>query len=443
MTDEAPKFTKSGRIGRLMKMGSLAASVGGAAVARKLAGKLFDDEQEREAKTREQLVESGKKIVRAMGEMKGAAMKIGQLMSAAPDHFPREVLDELKVLQREAPSMPYEMVAECIDRGLGTPLRDVFAYFDPAPLGAASIGQVHRARLFDGRTVAVKVQYPGIADTLESDVRNFGSMLTMARVVADRDRLEDYIEEVKKGLLEEADYELEARNLEKYGAMFAPRERIVVPKVIREYSSKSVLTMDFIDGEKLDVGLSKVADAAERNALGVELSHLFIWMFHEQFVLHADPHPGNFLLTPEHKIALLDFGCVREYEPTFPDGWLDVLVCKWTHDRDRLVDVFDRLGFAVKSGARPVDGKQLSDFLEISCAPFLYDREFDWGTWNPIKSIETFIKGNLGFLKYSAPPQAIFYYRVAAGVWGFLQRSRIHGNWYRHVRELAERRGRI
>lgn len=442
MNDDDPKFTKSGRFGRLVKMGSLAASVTGAAVARKLAGR-FQAEEERDAAARQQLVDSGRKIVRAMGEMKGAAMKVGQMLSIAPEHLPRELLDELKVLQKEAPSMPYEMVAECIDRGLGAPLRDVFAYFDPKPLGAASIGQVHRARLFDGRMVAVKVQYPGIAETLESDVKNIGSMLTVARAVADKQRLDDYLEEVRKGLLEEADYELEANSLDKYGAMFAAQPQVVVPKVIREFSSKTVLTMQLIEGEKLDVGLAQVADPEKRNQIAIDFSFLYIWMFHERHVLHADPHPGNFLLTPDHKIGLLDFGCVREYDPKFTDGWLDVLVCKWTHNRDRLVDVFDTLGFATKSGSKPVDAKQLSDLLEITCAPFLYDREFDWGTWNPVKSMETFIKGNLGFLKYSAPPAAIFYYRVAAGVWGFLQRNQIHGNWYRHVRALAERRGRI
>lgn len=423
-------------------MGSLAASVTGSAVARKIAGR-FQDEGEREAKGREQLVESGKKIVRAMGEMKGAAMKVGQMMSIAPDHLPKEIVEELKALQKEAPPMPYEMVAECIDRGLGAPLIDVFAYFDPQPLGAASIGQVHRARLFDGRNVAVKVQYPGIAGTLESDVKNLGSMMSMARVVADKERLDQYLEEVKKGLLEEADYEIELANLERYGAMFAERTEVAVPKPIREYSSKSILTMEFLEGDKLDVGMAKVSDPVRRNQIGIDFSYLYIWMFHERFVLHADPHPGNFLLTPDLKIGLLDFGCVRDYDPAFCDGWIDVLVCKWTHDKDRLVHVFDQLGFATKQGSKTVDGKQLSDLVELTCAPFLYDREFDWSSWNPVKDIETFIKGNLGFLKYSAPAAAVFYYRVAAGVWGFLQRTGIHGNWYRHVRELAERRGRI
>jgi predicted unusual protein kinase regulating ubiquinone biosynthesis (AarF/ABC1/UbiB family) len=353
------------------------------------------------------------------------------------------VLDELRALQTEAPPMPYEMVAECIDRGLGTPLRDTFAYFDPTPLGAASIGQVHRARLFDGRTVAVKVQYPGIADTLESDVKNFGAMLNMGRVVADKERLDEYLAEITKGLIEEANYENEADNLQRWGELFRARPNIAVPKVIHEHSSRTVLTMELIEGEKLDVALAKIDDPSRRNQLGVDFSHLYIWMFHEENVLHADPHPGNFLLTPEGKIALLDFGCVREYDAEFCDGWLDILVAKWSHDRERLVEVFDRLGFQTKQGARPVDAKQLSDFCEIVCAPFLYDREFDWGAWQPVKPIETFIKGNLAFLRFAAPSRALFYYRVAGGVWGFLQRASIRGNWYRHLRELAERRGRM
>jgi predicted unusual protein kinase regulating ubiquinone biosynthesis (AarF/ABC1/UbiB family) len=314
---------------------------------------------------------------------------------------------------------------------------------DPHPIGAASIGQVHRARLFDGRQVAVKVRYPGIAETLESDLKNLGSMLTMARVVADPERISAYLEEVKQGILEEADYKNEASNLRRYGAILREHPQVVVPEVVEEYSSSEVLTMTFVEGEKLDVALDRLPDGPEKSRLGFDFSQVFIWMFHEKNILHADPHPGNFLLTPDRRFGFLDFGCFREYEPEFCDGWIDQLVAKWKHEKERLPEIGRALGFAPMLGSAGLSAQQLSDFNEIVLAPFLYDREFDWGTWAPRNDVEEFVKGNLAFFRYAVPPKAIFYFRVAAGVWGLLQRAHVKGNWFRPAQEMARRRGRL
>lgn len=422
-----------------MKMGSLAAQVAGTAVARRI-GSTFKSEAEREQAMRDGLVDSAQKVVRTMGEMKGAAMKLGQMLSVAPDALPREFLEELRALQKDSPAMPYEMVSAEIEKGLSRPLVDVFRYFDPKPIGAASIGQVHRAKMFDGRDVAVKVQYPGIADTLDSDIKNLASMIQLGRVIADKGHIEAVIEEVRKGILEEADYEHEAENLRKYGAILREHPRIVVPEVIADASSKSVLTMSFIEGTKLDVALDALPED-EKNQTAFDFSSTIVWMFHMKQVLHADPHPGNYLVTPNKQFAFLDFGCFREFDASFTDGFLDVLVAKWKHQKHRLRPIHDQLGFKAMGGSTGLDADQLNEICEIALSPFLYDRDFDWGDWQPQKPMERFVKDNLGVLRYAAPPKAVFYFRVCGGIWGFMQRCRARGNWYRLAQETARQRG--
>lgn len=442
--DEAdgPQFAKSGRFGRMMRIGGLAASVAGSAVARRI-GTAFKSEEERAAALRDSLVGNAGQIVKTMGEMKGAAMKLGQMLSVAPEALPREFLEEMKALQKDTPPMPFEMVTEEFEKATGQSIVSAFRYFDPTPIGAASIGQVHEARLFDGRRVAVKVQYPGIADTLESDLRNLGSLMTMGRVVADKASLDAILDEVRSGILEEADYEREAKNLQEFGAILAEHPKVVVPKVVAELSAERVLTMEFIQGTKLDVAIDALSSQEEKDALGYTFSEIFVWMFHERFVLHADPHPGNFLLTEDGRIAFLDFGCMRRYEPEFCDLWIDLLVAKWQHAPERLPGIFEALGYRPQRGYGGPTERQLSELCEIVSQPFLYDRDFDWGRWQPQKEMEQFVKGNLDLMRWAAPPAAVFYFRVAAGVWGFLQRSKVRGNWHQLAQETARRRGRL
>lgn len=435
-------YKQTGRLGRLVKLGGLAANVAGNSVARRLGGLLKSDEERAES-VRDGLIESAQKVVRTMGEMKGAAMKVGQMLSVAPEALPREFLEQLKALQKDSPAMSYEMVAAEFNKSTGQSIPDAFRTFDPTPLGAASIGQVHRARTFDGQDVVVKIQYPGIADTLDSDLKNLGSALQVARVVADKQHLDGLLAEIRAGILEEADYRQEAENLRKYGAILRQHPMIVVPEVLPELSSERALTMSYVPGEKLDVALDKMTDADQKNRAAFAFSETIIWMFHHKGVLHADPHPGNFLLTPEGKFGFLDFGCFREYEAEFCDGWLDLLVAKWEKQPWRLREIHHRLGFRAMGGSEGPSPEQLDQLLELALEPFMEDREFNWGEWQPHKTLEKFMLNNLGIIRFPAPPRAVFYFRVCAGIWGFLQRLKARGNWYRLAQETARQRGRL
>ena len=411
-------------------------------MARRVTTAFKSDEEKQEA-FKEALVGQADNLVKTMGEMKGAAMKLGQMLSVAPDAIPREFSEKIKSLQAASVPMPFEMVSMEIEKALGLPLLEIFRYFDPDPIGAASIGQVHEARLFDGRKVAVKIQYPGILDSLDADLKNLASMASLTLAFAEKKVVDAFLDEIRQGILDEADYELEAANLKKFGSILSEHPEVIVPKVVDEFSTTNVLTMEYLEGTKLDEAVDDLPTQEEKDRVGFVFSEIYVWMFHEKFILHADPHPGNFLLTPEGKIGILDFGCMREYSPEFCDGWLDVLVAKWQHRKDDLPEVFDRLGYVGMRGSTGASAKQLNEVAEITLAPFLYDRRFNWGEWHPQQEINNFFRGNLNVFRYASPPQAVFYFRVALGVWGFLQRSHIKGNWYKMSQEVARRRGRL
>lgn len=430
----------TGRLRRFAKLTQTAGSVAGALASRRIAG-LFESEDERALRMRDELIENARKIVATMGELKGAAMKLGQMMSILPENLPEEFRQELALLQTESPSMPYEQIREIIERSLGRSLPEIFLRFDPEPIGAASIGQVHRAKLFDGREVAVKIRYPGIESTLESDLQNLGSLMKLGVVMAEAEKLDAVLTELKAGLLAEADYKKEAENLRHYGAKLEAMGA-VVPKVLDELSTEDVLTMSFIDGRKLDGALKEEPEPG-RHELALSLTDIFLRMFHEEQFLHADPHPGNFLLTPDRKIAFLDFGCVRTYSPAFTDGWLRILVAKWKGRTDDLPERFDQLGFTRLRGGKGLSADQLSGLLDIVCAPFLEDRDFDWATFKPQKAMEGYFMKNLEIVRFASPPEATFYFRVMGGNFSLFSSAGIRGNFHRPARLMAEKRGLV
>ncbi len=422
---------------RFMKLGGLAASVTGSMVTRSITSRFSRD---REATITAGLVSDAQKVARTMGELKGVAMKLGQTLSMAPDQLPEEVRREFALLQRNAPPMPYEMVAAQFEAGTGIPIREAFIEFEPEAVGAASIGQVHRARTFDGRNVAVKVQYPDILESLDADVRNLDVLTSMGRLLADREMIDKSIEEVREAMLAEANYAQEADNIRAAQAAFEGRDDIVMPRVVDELSSDTVLTMEYIEGVKLDDAMAEMSPS-ERNEVGLRFSTLFTWMFHERQLLHADPHPGNFLYTPDGRIGMLDFGCLKTYDEAFTDNWLRVAVAKWTGNGHRLRSLFDELGFRAQKGSAGLSNAQLEELVDITSAPLVRDVEFDWGAFKPRVALQAFTARNLAVIQYVSPPEAIFYFRVAAGVWGLLNRHKVKANCHRAVRAIAEARG--
>jgi predicted unusual protein kinase regulating ubiquinone biosynthesis (AarF/ABC1/UbiB family) len=274
------------------------------------------EEAAEEAMARRQL-ETAKQIVAVLGTMKGAAMKLGQVMSfldvglVAEEHR-EEFQRELAKLRDAAPTVSFKQMRRVIEEDLEEPLLEVFAAFDEEPIAAASIGQVYRARLHDGREVAVKVQYPGVASAVRADMQNLDMILRLLKRMAPGLDAKAIAEEIKERIVEELDYELEAQNQRSLARIFAGHPFIVVPDVISSLSRERVLVSEFVSGAGFEE--LKTRSQAERDRLGEIIFRFFLGCLYRHRQFSGDPHPGNFLLLDDGRVAFLDFGLFKRMD---------------------------------------------------------------------------------------------------------------------------------
>ncbi len=445
LAGEKGEDVTQGRFKRAWKLGSMGARVTASSMINKVGNRLIPGGPEkREEALKKALEKNAGMAVEVLGQLKGASMKIGQLLSADPEMLPEEFSSVLSSLQRDAPPMTYITVRDQIEAALDRPLEAVFSYFDPEPLGAASLGQVHRARLEDGQDVAVKVQYPGVADAFESDLKTLKSVLVYARAVMDKERLEAYLAEIRRIMTDELDYTNEAANLERFQEILKDQDNVISPKPFMEWTRPTVLVMEYMEGEKLDIALEAIDEEDRRREILTRWVALFSWMFHEQMELHADPHPGNFLLGENDELVLLDFGCVKSYEPEFADGFLDVLDAVWQDDRQRAVEGFLKLGFGSKKvTAENLDPDLLAEYNAIVLAPFLSTEPFEFADWAPARDGKLFMMKHPSFFRLAPPPDALSYMRVLSGIKGLLAKMDAKIAVAPMAVETARRRGRL
>lgn len=381
---------------------------------------LFQSEEDAASAREEANRESGNRIAKTLGELKGAVMKVGQMASIAQDVLPKELSDALGKLQREAPPMDYEHIAEQIERELGAAPDVLFKRFEQQPFAAASIGQVHRATTDDGREVVVKVQYPGVEDAVDSDLGQL-KLALMASGIVDipRDALNASFKEIRERLHEELDYCNEADNVRLFREFHVPRHPfMVLPEVVGERSSKRVLTLTYEPGDHLTELKDKGYSQAERDAIGRNLFRMLCAQVFELGIIHADPNPGNFAFRRDGTIVLYDFGCAKRLRADVMAAYKDMIVEGIAEHWDAVDDALLRIGLRRPSGPRP-DDEFYKRWRDTFADPFLDVAIYDYGRSTLHDEVVKLIPASVKRLSsFQAATELIFLDRTVVGHYG-------------------------
>jgi predicted unusual protein kinase regulating ubiquinone biosynthesis (AarF/ABC1/UbiB family) len=298
--------------GRAFKVASIGANIAGSYLGYILQS-AFAGKTKREQTLRTTHTRVARKVRDEMLLMRGPAMKLGQTLSLQTGILPQETLAELATLQMQAPGMHPSLVRVQVKTSLGKEPEEIFETFSPKPFAAASLGQVHDATIRGGKHVAVKIQYPGIRETIKSDFKWFRTITKPAQASGHIPK--DAIDEMEKQISAETDYKREADNIEFFRKGLAALSFVEVPGVFREYSSDKVLTMTFVRGQHLEQFLASRPSQKLRNQVGTNLFELFFFQLLKLGSFHADPHWGNYLFNDDCTIGLVDFGCSKRLLP--------------------------------------------------------------------------------------------------------------------------------
>jgi predicted unusual protein kinase regulating ubiquinone biosynthesis (AarF/ABC1/UbiB family) len=274
--------------------------------------------------TKEKLDDANAKaIFKSLNELKGSALKVAQMLSMDKGILPEAYRQVFEGAQRNAQPLSLPLIINTFKKKYGKLPSEIFDEFEPRAAHAASIGQVHRARI-GNQLFAVKIQYPGVAESIRSDLR-LVKPFALRLLDMQEMELEHYFEEVESKLVEETDYQQELKNGVEIGSACAAIDGLVFPKYYPELSNDRILVMDWIEGMPLQTYFSNHTSIAEKNRIGQILWDFYSHQMHQLKKVHADPHPGNFLITPEGNLAVLDFGCVKEISDDFYTPFFELI----------------------------------------------------------------------------------------------------------------------
>lgn len=339
--------------GRVRRYAQVSAAVGGLA-ARMAGERVFGIQGDPARRAAE--------LKAALGGLKGPLMKVAQILSTIPDALPREYALELAQLQSNAPHMGWPFVKRRMASELGPEWQKRFSSFDHEASAAASLGQVHKAIGLDGRRLACKLQYPDMASVVEADLRQLKVIFAVYRQY-DRSIDPTYIhQEIAARLREELDYAREARHMRLYARMLRDEAGVHVPEVVGELTTNRLLTMTWLDGDRILKFVGEHID--DRNAVAYNMFRAWYVPFYYYGVIHGDPHLGNYTVRSDRSINLLDFGSIRVFPASFVKGVIDLYHALERNDRDLAVHAYETWGFKNL-------GKQAIDVLNLWAA-FLY-----------------------------------------------------------------------
>jgi predicted unusual protein kinase regulating ubiquinone biosynthesis (AarF/ABC1/UbiB family) len=424
------------RWSRNLRVLQLATRTSGSWVSWKARRTFADAGARREIDTRFEM-KTATQITEALGEMKGALMKIGQMASYLDQGLPEHVRAVLAELQHNAPPMSAELAAGVIISELGDSPDQIFAEWDPIPIASASIGQVHRALTHEGNAVAVKVQYPGVAEAIASDLDNASLIFTGLGFLFPGLEQEAIVSELRQRLVEELDYDNEARNQDLFRTAYLDHPTIHVPRVFHEYSTAQVLTTELADGVHWDEMLTWSQD--EKN---LSAETLYRYAFGSLFRLAAfngDPHPGNYLFRPGGQITFLDYGLVKRFTPTEVIDFGDMIksvVLK--PDQAEFRSIVERIGLLPADLDVPDEAvfDYLKHFYDFVHEDGIYTITPEFGS----ESIRRIFDTTGPFTKIqkaaNVPPSFVVIQRINLGLYSMFGELNATGNWRRLAEEI-------
>jgi predicted unusual protein kinase regulating ubiquinone biosynthesis (AarF/ABC1/UbiB family) len=349
----------TGRIARTARVGGLVTGQGLRWAGMRAANRVRSPERAVAAQS-ERTAALVNELVEQLGQMRGAAMKIGQVLSMVEfDGLPEDERDALQTklaeLRDDIPPVPFPKLERLMRDELGGPLSSAFAEFDERAFAAASIGQVHRAKTRDGKEVVVKVQYPGVAEAVETDLRNAMLLLPLVKRLAPSLDAKALASELRERIAEELDYELEAQNQRRIERLRRDHPFIVVPKVNTELSTRRVLVSEYIEGERFEA--VRRLDEAQRDSYGEITFRFYFGLLYRDRIALGDPHPGNELLRPDGRVGFLDYGLLRDVSTTRADAEREVARAVRAGDPEALKAALVSGVYLSSEGAQRVEGE--------------------------------------------------------------------------------------
>ena len=427
----SPNTLTQGRAKRALQVGSLATAVS-SSYAWNALKQPFQAADEKEQERLELHLKNALKIVDGSHELRGAFMKLIQILSMRSDLFPTEVLDILSVVQSSVPPMDYDLIRAQVENELGKDPEQLFQRFDKKAFAAASLGQVHRAQLPSGAEVVVKVQYPGVAETVEQDLKNLKALLSALTLIA-RDVMRqnfdatELYQEMEERLREELDYVNEAKNIAIFQRLFADDDEVIIPRVYPAFSSRRVLTLEYIEGYKFQNVLAPGVDRELKDWVAVKYFEITWQQICSFGALHTDPHPGNYLITYHPKIAILDFGSVRFFPDEIRAGYRRLTQAVLARDEKIMARCFLELGYLDPGD----DPEPLVRILYLIFEPVLEDRPYDPRDFHAAERAREVTNISLRHRIFKTPGHRLFLVRALLGLESYVQQFGTVTNWHR------------
>jgi predicted unusual protein kinase regulating ubiquinone biosynthesis (AarF/ABC1/UbiB family) len=420
---ESKSFTK--QIKRYAKVGGVVGTLATKLASQKYLGVKLDKKKQ------------AAEVRKALGNIKGPLMKVAQLSATIPDLLPPEYATELTHLQSNAPPMGWLFVKRRMAAELGLHWQNSFKEFSKKASRAASLGQVHKAKLPNGKEVACKLQYPDMMSAVTADLSQLRLIFSIYQTYNKAIKTGEIYKEITQRLTEELDYERERKLTQIFGKIFSKSSYVHIPKTIDNLSTKRLLTMSWLEGKPiLDF---KNAKKEVRNTIAKNMFYTWYKPFYEYGIIHGDPHLGNYTVQSNHTVNLFDFGCMRIFEGKFIQGVIDLYYALQNNDNEKAVHAYTQWGFANMTKNKL---EVLNKWAEFIYSPLMEDKvqkiqQSDSGIYGAQVAAEVHKElKKLGGVK--PPKEFVFMDRAAAGLGSVFMHLKAEVNWYEIFHSLIK-----